>query len=142
MICIRAVRLIYFNTGLCVLHSGDGIGQVCGIDSFHQTGIEGLSNSRVNGQAGQHGEAKLLSNLVNMGLAEELRSKGIRVELELEERSFKAQMRSANRSKAKLTVIRGDNELEAGIAAVKRMDDGSQIEMKSEDLATYIAANI
>ena len=82
------------------------------------------------------------ARLVNMGLAEELRSKGIRVELELEERSFKAQMRSANRSKAKLTVIRGDNELEAGIAAVKRMDDGSQIEMKSEDLATYIAANI
>ena len=78
------------------------------------------------------------ARLANMKLAASLRKAGIRVEMELEERSFKAQMRSANRSQAQFAVLRGDNELASGIATVKNMSDGSQVEVKDDELFDYI----
>ena len=78
------------------------------------------------------------ARLANMKLASSLRKAGIRVEMELEERSFKAQMRSANRSQSQFAVLRGDNELASGIATVKNMSDGSQVEVKEDELFDYI----
>ena len=82
------------------------------------------------------------ARLANMGAAASLRQQGLRVEMELEERSFKAQMRSANRSGAKFAVLRGDNELASGIAIVKNMADGSQVEVKENELIDYIVKSI
>ena len=78
----------------------------------------------------------------NMKLAAALRSAGIRVEMELEERSFKAQMRSANRSQAKFAVLRGDNELASNIAILKNMADGTQTEVKENELTDLIIKSI
>ncbi|MBO5822290.1 MAG: histidine--tRNA ligase [Lentisphaeria bacterium] len=78
------------------------------------------------------------ARLANMKLASALRKAGIRVEMELEERSFKAQMRSANRSQAQFAVLRGDNELASGIATVKNMADGNQVEVKENELFDHI----
>ena len=80
--------------------------------------------------------------MANLVLAQELRSKGIKVELELEERSFKAQMRGANRSGAALAVLRGENELNSHIAVVKDMSNGEQSEIPENGLAEYLIRNI
>jgi histidyl-tRNA synthetase len=64
------------------------------------------------------------ARLANLALADQLRAAGIRVELELEERSFKAQMRSANRCQAAYTLIRGESEMEKHIAIWDGLDLG------------------
>ncbi len=68
----------------------------------------------------------------NMKLARELRVKGVRCGMELEAKSMKAQMRKASRSGAETVVIRGEDELEKGVALVKSMAEGSQQEMDLE----------
>lgn len=78
------------------------------------------------------------ARIVNLKLAGELRRAGIRVELELEERSFKAQLRNVNKSGALLAVIRGEEELKKGVAAVKTMATGEQIELADPELAGYL----
>ncbi len=78
------------------------------------------------------------AQIANLKLADQLRRNGIAVALELEERSFKAQLRSANRCGAALTVVRGDSELERKTAVVKRMDNGEQTEVAEEQLFNYL----
>ena len=78
------------------------------------------------------------ARLANLALADKLRRAGIRVDLELEERSFKAQMRSANRCQAAFTLIRGESEMEKHIAIIKNMADGSQCEVAENDLFEHI----
>ena len=85
------------------------------------------------------GAAARMENLV---LADALRKAGKNIALELEERSFKAQMRSANRSQAPLTLIRGESEMEKGIAIIKNMADGSQCEVPDNEVLNYLLANI
>lgn len=70
----------------------------------------------------------------NMKLAAELRSKGIRCGMELAAKSMKAQMRKASRSGAGKVIIRGDDELEKGMALVKDMVEGTQEEMNLENV--------
>ena len=82
------------------------------------------------------------ARMKNLIIADQLRKAGKNVALELEERSFKAQMRSANRSGAALTVIRGESELEKAIAIVKKMDDGSQCEISENELFDYLLKHI
>lgn len=78
------------------------------------------------------------ARLANLALADKLRRAGVRVDLELEERSFKAQMRSANRCQAAFTLIRGESEMEKQIAIIKNMADGSQCEVAENDLFEHI----
>jgi histidyl-tRNA synthetase len=51
-------------------------------------------------------------------------------------------MRSANRSQAPLTLIRGESEMEKGIAIIKNMADGSQCEVPDNEVLNYLLANI
>jgi len=78
------------------------------------------------------------ARMANLKLADQLRRAGIKVSLELEERSFKAQLRGANRTGAKVAVVRGEEELAKGIAIVKNMADGSQQERKEYELFDFI----
>ncbi|MBT8041939.1 MAG: histidine--tRNA ligase [Pontiella sp.] len=70
----------------------------------------------------------------NMKLARELRAKGIHCGMELAAKSMKAQMRKADRSGAEKVIIRGENEISKGTAMVKNMAEGSQEELKLEDV--------
>ena len=65
----------------------------------------------------------------NIGLTAKLRRAGIPVAVEVEAKSLKSQMRSADRLKAVYSVIVGDTELESGVAKLKRMADGNQEEI-------------
>ena len=64
------------------------------------------------------GEAARMENLK---LAAELRRAGFPVALEVEDKSMKAQMRTANRLGASVVLIRGDQEIASGVVAVKPM---------------------
>ncbi|HPN83827.1 MAG TPA: histidine--tRNA ligase [Victivallales bacterium] len=72
---------------------------------------------------------------MNFSLAQRLRDLGIPVVADFEERSMKSAMRAAGKSGAKITVIRGDNEIRNKTIIVKNMADGSQSEV-SEQSAT------
>ncbi len=65
----------------------------------------------------------------NLALANKLRRSGVSTSLEVEERSMKSQMRSADRAKAGSVLILGDAELDKGVAVLKKMADGSQREI-------------
>ena len=74
------------------------------------------------------------ARLANLQLAAQLRRAGHAVALEVEDKSMKAQMRSANRAGATQVVIRGEEELQKGIAVLKNMADGTQTELSTEEL--------
>ena len=78
------------------------------------------------------------ARLENLKLAAELRHSGRRVALEVEDKSMKAQMRSANRAGAVTVVIRGEEELARGVAVVKNMAGGEQQEIPLTELASKL----
>ena len=63
-----------------------------------------------------------------MTLAGLLRKAGVSVIAEVEDKSMKAQMRSANRFGAEYAVIIGENELKNNCCVLKNMADSSQHE--------------
>lgn len=69
-----------------------------------------------------------------MRLAFTLRRNGVPVIAEVEQKSMKAQMRSANRLNAQYAVICGENELARGCFVLKAMESGEQREVTEEEL--------
>jgi histidyl-tRNA synthetase len=55
-------------------------------------------------------------------------------------KSLKAQMRLANKLGSLFTLVLGDNELDSGIAKLKRMADGTEEEIKLDNLGATISA--
>ncbi len=81
------------------------------------------------------------ARLENLKLAGALRHANIPVALEVEDKSMKAQMRSANRYNSQTVVIRGEDELTSGIAIVKDMATGEQKEVAVGDLEKLLKKN-
>ena len=71
-----------------------------------------------------------------MELSMSLREYGYFAEYDLMGRGLKAQMKYANKSGAKYTVVLGDNELEAGKAKLKEMEKGEEVEIALNDKFT------
>ncbi len=71
-------------------------------------------------------------------IAHELRLKGFWVERDYETASMKSQMRKANKSQSRFTLIMGENEIRSGNLILKNMDTGEQKECLAQDLATEI----
>ena len=67
-------------------------------------------------------------------LAAELRQRGIAAEVELLERSLKAQLKYAGRKNIEKVVIIGERELEQGLVALRDMAAGSQESIPRESL--------
>lgn len=70
-------------------------------------------------------------------LAHTLRAKGISVDLDFTDRSFKAQMREANRSGASVTIILGEDERAKGGATIKSMQTGEQQFVEIQNVLSY-----
>jgi histidyl-tRNA synthetase len=68
----------------------------------------------------------------------ELRNAGLSCDLDFMGRSFKAQMKQANRENAKFTLIFGEDELSRQAVSVRNMADSSQTEEKIADLLTIL----
>lgn len=71
--------------------------------------------------------------------AKQFRNAGLRVLSETQERSMKAQMRTANALKVKFTVIVGESEIANQVAVVKNMAEGTQQEIPFADLAETLS---
>lgn len=71
-------------------------------------------------------------------IAARLRRKGLNVELDYLQRSVKAQMREANKLKAKFTLFVGGDEFEKGKMNLKNMESGVQVNLPIDDLQEVI----
>ncbi len=71
-----------------------------------------------------------------LSITERLRRAGKYAECDILGRSLKAQMKYANKLGAQYTLIIGDNEIDAGVAQLRNMSDGTQVEveLKSFDI--------
>lgn len=76
----------------------------------------------------------------NLRQANLMRHQGITVALEVEAKSVKSQMRTANRLGAHTVIICGDAELEQGILLVKDMTSSEQHELPIDKLLEYCLA--
>ena len=72
-------------------------------------------------------------------IAHELRLKGFWVERDYEMGSMKSQMRKANKTQSRFSLILGENEIRSGKFALKNMETGEQKECPAQELATEIA---
>lgn len=71
-------------------------------------------------------------------LCSELRKKGLRVEMDYHDRAMKAQIKKADKLKARFAIIIGGSEVEKGVAMVKDMAAHSQAEVPMSDLVTHL----
>ena len=67
-------------------------------------------------------------------VAEQLRDAGLRVVLHCGGGSFKSQMKKADASRAPYAVIIGDNEVQAGMATLKPLHGGEQVQLAFGEL--------
>ncbi len=71
------------------------------------------------------------------GAIQKLRAKGLACDMNLIQRSMKAQMKQANRTLAKYALIFGEDERARDAVTVRNMADSSQEEVKISELETY-----
>ncbi len=81
------------------------------------------------------------AQLYAMETANALRKAGISAECDVIGRSLKAQMKYANKLGARYTLMVGDSEIEAGSANLRDMQEGSQTEVKLNELISYFTQN-
>ena len=67
-----------------------------------------------------------------------LRDKGVKTELEHAGRGIKAQFKYADKIGAEYVATIGENELASGVCRVKKMSDGSQKEVKIDELKNFL----
>ena len=65
-----------------------------------------------------------------ISIAEKLRNSGLRVEINLANRSFKAQMKYANNINADFLIVLGSNEIKTRSASIKNLKTGEILEQK------------
>ena len=71
-------------------------------------------------------------------MAEKFRADGIRAEMDYERRSLKAQMRSANKFRARYAIVVGPDELAAGKLKLKQMATGEEQHLSLEEVADLL----
>ena len=74
----------------------------------------------------------------SIGLIHELRSKGVRAEMDSKARNLKGQMKYANKLGAKYTVVIGEDEVASGELTLKNMENSEQTKVRREDLTDVI----
>ncbi len=71
-------------------------------------------------------------------VAERIRDAGYAVITDLLRRSFKAQLRDANKNNVRFAVIIGEEEYKSGKVQLKNMQDGSQVLVEPEIISDYL----
>ena len=71
-------------------------------------------------------------------LTDALRHGGVRTWLVFEERGLRSQLREADKRQARYAIILGENELERGVAAVKDMVSGDQVDVELAELVAWL----
>ena len=147
--CIRD-RFIDEKTGLAILAGGrydglvkeiDGKAEVCGLG--FASGIERLVSimEREGLSFGEEPKTKIfIANIGEKGskraelLTDNLRALGIRTEMDLMNRSLKAQMKYADKIGAEFTIVLGDDEVVSNKGTLKNMVTGEKIEVSLDEI--------
>ena len=115
---------------------GFGLGIERLLLTLQNEGIEIPSEGLYDLYIGARGED---GKLASFKLANALRTRGIKTEINHMGRSLKAEMKYANKIGAKFTVVLGDDELQTGNAKFKRMSDGEQFEVNLNNIEEIVA---
>ncbi|MGN7778975.1 histidine--tRNA ligase [Mycolicibacterium sp. 22603] len=75
-------------------------------------------------------------------LAAALRANGVRVDLAYGDRSLKASMKGADRSGARLALVAGDRDIEAGTVGVKDLSNGEQTDIASGAVVAEVLSRL
>jgi histidyl-tRNA synthetase len=114
---------------------GFGMGIERTILTLQENGIEIPKQSYIDLYVGAMGEEAKIEALKLINL---LRERNIKCDFDHMNRSVKAEMKYANKIEARFTIILGENELQSGVAKLKRMNDGEQFEVNIKDLEGII----
>ena len=71
-----------------------------------------------------------------------LRNNGVRTQLYCEQKKFKAKMSYADKLSIPYVVLIGEDEINAGVVAVKNMQSGEQVKLSPEEAAKFIKEDI
>ena len=82
------------------------------------------------------------AQLAALRLAEQLRDEGLVVHSPLQDGSFKAQFKRANRVAARFTVVIGEDELKNGVYTLKDMATGTQSNVPADQLPDVLAEQL
>lgn len=115
---------------------GFGLGIERLLLTLKNEGIEIPSEGLYDLYVGARGEE---GKLASFKLANTLRTRGIKTEINHMGRSLKAEMKYANKIGAKFTVVLGEDELQTGNAKLKRMSDGEQFEVNLNNIEEIVA---
>ena len=75
-------------------------------------------------------------------LAGQLRAAGVRVDLAYGERGLKGAMRAADRSGARIALVAGDRDLEAGTIGVKDLGTGDQVSVPTDSVVAEVLSRL
>jgi histidyl-tRNA synthetase len=75
-------------------------------------------------------------------LAGQLRAAGVRVDLSYGDRGLKASMRAADRSGARVALVAGDRDIDAGTIGVKDLTTGEQVEVATDSVVGEVLSRL
>jgi histidyl-tRNA synthetase len=75
-------------------------------------------------------------------LAGQLRAAGVRVDLAYGDRGLKGAMRAADRSGARLALVVGDRDIEAGTVGVKDLSTGEQVSVSMDSVVAEVLSKL
>jgi histidyl-tRNA synthetase len=75
-------------------------------------------------------------------LAGQLRAAGVRVDLAYGDRGIKGAMRAADRSGARLALVLGDRDIDAGTVGVKDLTTGEQVDVPTDSVVAEVLSRL
>ena len=75
-------------------------------------------------------------------IAAALRNAGVRVDLSYGDRSLKGAMKGADRSGARLALVAGDRDIEAGTVGVKDLSNGEQVDVAAGEVVSEVLTRL
>jgi histidyl-tRNA synthetase len=78
--------------------------------------------------------------LATLGAA--LRAAGVRVDLAYGDRGMKGAMRAADRSGARIALVAGDRDIEAGTVGVKDLATGAQVDVPVDAVVAEVITRL
>ena len=82
------------------------------------------------------------AKLVLVKLAGQLRAEGIRTDLAYGDRGVKGAMRAADRSGARIALVVGDRDVEAGTVGVKDLTTGEQVDVATDAVIAEVVSRL
>jgi len=82
------------------------------------------------------------AKLVLVKLAGQLRAEGVRTDLAYGDRGVKGAMRAADRSGARIALVVGDRDVEAGTVGVKDLTTGEQVDVATDAVIAEVVSRL